>query len=520
MVVYTYFLTLDLLLIAPEIEGPQQHFHIHDLPNRQVTERPTEGGLWSFDPDDEVTHFDEPTGVFRIHYSLSGPNQTVLTDTDQSGVPDMVEMVGATAVSALDLYTTDLGFRRPITEADLDLGSLGGSDAYDIYLVDFGGGADGAFGTDACLTAPRHCAGYLVMENDFAGYSYPSLQAAVDTLVSHELFHAVTAAYDADVPVWVSEGTAVWAEHQYDPDSEDFVRLCDAYLADTGRTLYRPPGGPVQALAYGTALWWDFLTAQHGADTIKSLFEAVEPQSQPDLATTMASVLEDLGDPVSHAWPVFARYNLATGMRAGQLGEGHSDAASLRMVDPTDEGLSLAHDLRVYPLASEYLHLQHTGGPLWAGVDPPRPELAFALHPTAGEGLESKLAPALDEFTGDRHPGILAEGQSLAAGSYWLIASYPAIADVSAKTLLCVGDESFVDTCLPAGLPGGSTTDDATNDGQDAESDSTGSTTDSDGFDSAADNTTEGCACTTNFARFPSAWWVVGFFAFTVRRRS
>jgi hypothetical protein len=47
----------------------------------------------------------------------------------------------------------------------------------------------------------------------------------VDTVGSHALFHAVQNAY-ASLPVWMSEGTAVWAEKQYDPRSQDFINQC------------------------------------------------------------------------------------------------------------------------------------------------------------------------------------------------------------------------------------------------------------------------------------------------------
>ena len=43
---------------------------------------------------------------------------------------------------------------------------LGGSPAFDFYLVDFGGSSDGMFGIDDCID--HRCVGYMVMENDFS----------------------------------------------------------------------------------------------------------------------------------------------------------------------------------------------------------------------------------------------------------------------------------------------------------------------------------------------------------------
>ncbi|MBT3221181.1 MAG: hypothetical protein HN348_19030, partial [Proteobacteria bacterium] len=238
--------------------------------------RPTQGGLWSFDSTDDVVHHDEATGLVRVHYSIDGPNRVRQGDGNANDLPDFVEDVGDTSVEVLDFYSQSLGLRLPISEAEMGLGNLGGSEAFDFYLIDFAGNADGLFGIDACTTIPRHCSGYMVMENDFSGYGYPTTDMAISVLTSHELFHAVQAAYDSEQESWFSEGTAVWGEKQFDPDSLDFLWFAAAYLEDTGRTLNRPPTGPIPTFSYSTALWWDFLRLRHDAEFMVDLLEATE----------------------------------------------------------------------------------------------------------------------------------------------------------------------------------------------------------------------------------------------------
>ena len=204
--------------------------------------RPTEGGLFSFDATDVVEYWDEPTGQVRVFYSIDGPSATRLNDDDGDGIPDFAQDVALTAAEVLAFYEEDRGLRRPLGEEEMGLEPLGGSYALDVYLVDFDGNGDGAFGIDYCIDAPRHCSGYLSIDNYPTGY--PSLQNAVDVLTSHELFHGIQNAYDAEQEVWFSEGSAVWGELQYDPDSVDFLWFADEYLADTGRSLDRPRRAP------------------------------------------------------------------------------------------------------------------------------------------------------------------------------------------------------------------------------------------------------------------------------------
>jgi hypothetical protein len=329
-------------------------------------------------------------------------------------------------------------------EAALDLGPVGGSPAFDLYLVDFGGSADGAFGVDACDDA-GHCSGYLAMENDFAGYGYSSMTAAIRTLVSHELFHGVQAAYARDLPVWFSEGTATWAEVSFDPDSEDFRRFANVYLADAGRSLDRPPAGPVPAFAYSTALFWDFLSLRHGDGFVVALLEGVETPdgSVADTLAVVQSALELEGDDLAAAWPVFAAWNLATGRRAGAA-EGYPYADDLRGVGlEIEAGATIDEDVRVFPLGSVYAELAHTGGPLWVAADEAAPELAFSLHE---EGEGGAVGDAVAAWTG---VGARAEVGDLPAGTYAIAISLPARLEESVKGRLCFGDEAWVGDCEP-----------------------------------------------------------------------
>jgi len=414
-------------------------------------QRPTEGGLFSYDETDVVESWDEPTGRVRVHYSVEGNNVTLLADDDTDGIPDFAQDVANTAAAVLAFYEDDLGLRAPVSEEEMGLGELGGSYALDVYLVDFAGNGDGAFGIDTCDSDPFHCSGFLSIENDFYGYGYPSLQLAIDVLTSHELFHGVQQAYDSRQDSWFTEGTATWAERAYDPDSDDFLRFADAYLADTARSINRPPIGPVPSFAYGTCLWWDFLTTRFGADFMNDLLVAVESSAGTDDATL--AVVEDLmvaaGDTLEDTWLDFAAWNLASGPRAGGI-ESYDYAADLDGVKPESFGNGLDDENRFYPLATTYYRLDHRGGPIWFGIDEAAPDLVFALHPVQGGTGDGVIDEAAAIWHGDQAGAwALADGQEFPAGGYWLYGVLPARADQSVRVRICVGAKDVATQCGP-----------------------------------------------------------------------
>jgi hypothetical protein len=422
------------------------------VPGAAFAGRPDDGGdLHDFDETDVLAAVDGPAGVVRVHYSVDGPNATLLRDDDGSGHPDYPEEVATVAEDVLAAYAA-AAFRTPVSESDVGLEPLGGSDAFDFYLLDYGGSADGQFSVDACEGGV--CAGHMLMENDFRGYGYPSLSEAIRVLTSHELFHAVQAAYVAELPVWVSEGTAVWAERFYDPGVQDFFWFASAYLEDTGRSIDRPPVGPVPAFAYGTCLFWEFLGERFGDGAIQSL---LEHSAELEGLDAIEAMLAGEASTLRGEWIAFSAANLATGPRAG--GESfYPFSAELDGLEATDAGESIHDDNRFYPLAATYYLLGHRGGTLWfAALDDPT-GLLFSLHEVLGAGPDAELGETLAQWEPSSGAAV-AIVPDLPRGDYWLRGTYPERAAQSRKVELCVGTEDAIAPCVPpepdAGLDAG-----------------------------------------------------------------
>lgn len=439
-----------LLLLSPAI--PSAHALVCLTPESAqvpVSGRPDQGvGMYAFDDVDEVVSVDGPYGRVRVHYSEFGPNQTDMTDDDDDGVPDFPQQVAATAEDVIAFYES-LGFRAPLTEEDMGLGELGGSYALDFYLVDFGGQADGMFSLDACTYEPDHCSGFMVMENDFSGYGYASQEQAIATLTSHELFHAVQYAYEDDSPTWYSEGSAVWAERQFDPENEDFLYYASAYLEDTTRSLDDPPSGPVQTFAYATAIFWHFLTDRLGTEALVDLQENLEWDGEErDTLTELLAVLERHGSSLEQEWTTFTRWNAATGLHAGTL-ESYSFAADLDEVLAEGEGEVIQDDNRFYPIAATYYRIDHPGGPLYFSNTDDASGLVFTLFSVADGASDGELEAQVATWEPDE-PSWITVADDLPEGGYWMVGAYPVAADNSQKVAFCLGDESTAAACVDA----------------------------------------------------------------------
>jgi len=488
-------------------------------------DRPTQGGLWSFDATDTVESWEEASATVRVHFSTSGPNVTRLDDLDEDGIPDFAQDVAERTAESIELFVS-LGFRAPVPESAIET-ELGGSPAYDVYLVDFGGSADGRFGVDGCENVG--CVGFYVIENDFAGYGYATLEEGITTVSSHESFHGVQAAYNF-LPDWVSEGTATWAERQFDSESTDFVRLCDGLLADPGRPVYQPPGGPVPSFAYGTALWFDFLSSRHDAGLVVDFLEALDDDvEQPELR--FEALLAERGDDLETAWATFTRYNLATGRRAG-IAQSHPYAGALEGIDPDANAEVVALDARFYPLAASYFNLQHPGGDAWFVADAALPDVAFSLHPVGDFAADGAVGDPIATWASPK-PEAQRVFEDLPPGGYWVVGALSVIADGPARANLCISADPQDDACPVA--PTGTGTEGSSSGGDD-ETDADASTGDETSSDTLTPTTTgssrpsndtddaplsgdeaDGCSCRSSTPTSPL--WLGLLVLVAVRRR-
>lgn len=279
----------------------------------------------------EVAFFDSASGRARIHYALSGVHAPPAASTRDDDVPDAVAVAAQAADDALDKFE-QLGYVAPLGDAVSPCGSNGDSGAVDIYLMNFKA-ADGQAVIDHCETgAPRRCAGFVLVENNFP-HGYANTAEGLRTVVPHELFHLVQNAYDADLERWWAEGSAQWAAKQVYPELGDLERFLPDYFAAPWRPLNVPPNGVITNFLYATAIWPVFLSERFDADLVREVYTGLGSSSAGVLQTTDL-VLQKRGSSLAEEFLRFAAYNAGTGERAPRSG-GYLDAASYPLVELT-----------------------------------------------------------------------------------------------------------------------------------------------------------------------------------------
>jgi hypothetical protein len=297
-------------------------------------------------------------GDVLVHYATTGTDAVPATDANANGTPDFVEAVATTAEAALDQYVA-FGFRAPLSDT-----GIGGDARLDIYLRDLVS-ADGNAGTDGC-TGTR-CYGYVVAENDYAGFGYPTPLVGIQTVVPHEVFHLVQQAYSNNQPSSWTEGSAVWAvEELFGAANSDFEHFLPAFLTRSFRPFERPIAGFGDSYPYGAALWPYFLAHRFDRNVVVDAWKASE---SADFLAACDAALRSRGSGLEAAFIDFTRWNLFTGARAA--GGRYPDAGAWAQV-PREAPITAAGRLFVEGMSARYV-------PIFV-ADKPR----IALTPPSG----------------------------------------------------------------------------------------------------------------------------------------
>ncbi|MEM7678412.1 MAG: MXAN_6640 family putative metalloprotease, partial [Myxococcota bacterium] len=384
----------------------------------------------------------------------------------------------------------------------------GGDDKFDIYLVDFAGRGDGQYRLDSCLaSANNRCAGHMLLENDFFGYGYPSVQVAIRIVGSHELFHAVQAGYAAGQDVIVSEATAVWATERFDPSLNDFEAFIRRFLERPERSIFVAPSGLVDGYPYSVALFFRFIDERYGPAFVLQLWEQLEQTpTVDDWVSSVDSVLSaNYGSRFVDEFEQFAVWNVYTGPRANPA-QAYQEGARYPQVLSTEADLPLRIDRpRMFAASARYWLLDPDGRDAITA--------AFAPTPDSTEGLEMWLVPIA--FNGATAPVKVLEQTEVPTQNLegmMLAVINPQQSGSSLRPTVCVGSPQEVAACTADTADAGTTAD-------------AGSPTDS-GADAGIPDAggspppeSGGCAASPG-APVSSTWWLLLLLAISNRRQA
>lgn len=394
---------------GPYLRALDEHHH---LTTRTQAIRPTQGEGFlgnGYAEGVEVRSLPSEGGFVRVWWATSGPDRPAVADADADGVPDLVQSVARVGDEVFTLLKAQ-GWRQPVSDLTLNDGDNGGDDRFDIYLKDMRAG-DGQYIRERCVSAG--CAGYIVIENDFRGTSYRSLEEAARVLVSHEYFHAVQSAYTPELEGWLLEGTATWYEEIFYAQQDDFEHLANLYLKEHKRSLNDRNRGPSDAFQYGAALFFYSVSLAHGPEAIKAMLDEIKVDESQVLAVDRA--LKGLGSSLEAELARFAVFNAFTGALA-KTGQGYPQAQVFDEVEVLSLGArdQFNWDVEVEPLGTRYASFEPSSAVTldWrqARQDQPQPTLSVvSVSEFAQDGRFVTVSPGqLERLDPAKAPYILA----------------------------------------------------------------------------------------------------------------
>lgn len=483
--------------------------------------RPTDTSsslMWRYEATDVVESIAVDGGSFRVHFTRTGLNAVPSLDANDSGVPDFAEQAEDTYEAVGALYHGALGLRHPLS--DEALSPNGGDGRFDVYLLNFAAGADGAYRPDQCSSSTEHCIGYVVQENDFATAHYPSPLVGTRILGSHEYSHAVQAAYDSEQDSVVSEGTAVWLTERFDPSTYDFEGFIDGYLSRMDRSLDSPPPGPVPSFAYGSAIFFKFLSERHGDAIIRQLWEKLEngqgdvsepsDKANPSWLIQLDALLKrEYHSDFAQEFAEFARWNLYMNS-AADASKAWLDASEYASVSTTQvtAPYSLAAS-RVFYASAQYFSVAAQG----------RTAMTAALidSPLTAQDDRQDVVVWLAARKGGRNTEVvrLTQNETVDVTNGTLIVSVvnprrgPVDGALSQRPGICIGSPDEVASCVAAA----NTTDAGVDGGPHTEADA-GMTVDA-GSPTMPPQPVQPCGC----ASAPGSIVALGLFALGLTRR-
>jgi len=238
----------------------------------------------------------------------------------------------------------ELGYLSPIGDS-----GAGGSDAFDIYLLELGK-SEGTYGyTDTDLeilpdSGYDRYTSYIVMDNDFSpldSFKYQEKLVpvyrtsgidAVKITSAHEFHHAIQFRYGIeDRNALIHEMTSTWMEYRIYPEIKDYYQ----YL--TGLFRY-PEAHPISSGSgsdgYRWSIYHHYMFRKYGDESIKRMWELVGKNVSG--YKSLDSLYVEQGSSLAEEWCEFLKWMYYTGSRAID-GEYFDDATDFPELTFNDE---------------------------------------------------------------------------------------------------------------------------------------------------------------------------------------
>ena len=252
------------------------------------------------------TSFVTPSGLFRIHYDLSGVNKPGYNLNTLAAILDSV-------------YAFEIGFLGyPPPPGDL---GIGGDNLYDVYVQNLGNREYGYTDWDVMVGNEKYTS-YQVINNNFTGFYTTGLNA-VRVTAAHEFHHAIQAGnYVLRLDDrFLYEITSVAMEEFAYENINDYIQYVHFYLDK--------PNESFSSHNYSLGIWNMFLKERFGYDVIKRTWELM-PNHRAIEAISIA--ISEQGSTFKEELNTFGMWTYYTGYRAVP-NKYFSDAAKFPLIN-------------------------------------------------------------------------------------------------------------------------------------------------------------------------------------------
>lgn len=258
---------------------------------------------------------------FLIHYTETGEDAVSTVDLNSNGVPDYIDSMDFYLEYVYKVEVLEMGYQSPIPDS-----GLGGSKAYDIYLVDLGVGYGGYYGVAFPEGNTKKVHSYIVLDNNYSETDSNVVEfgkksktyfeeplTCLKITIAHEFHHSVQFRYcyqddNRNIP----ELTSSFMENRLFPESLDFTSYMNYFLKNP-LTISLADASTISG--YSLATFGTMMQKLLGDEFFKLTWEIAE--NNVPLLISMDSAAFKLGNQhLDYYWCKYTEWLYHTGRRS------------------------------------------------------------------------------------------------------------------------------------------------------------------------------------------------------------
>ncbi len=285
--------------------------------------------LSDFRPKTQASYI-SPSNIFKIHYDTLGNNVVEAIDRDKNGIPDYIDSVAYYADYVYEQMINIKGLKSPYPEQ-----YGGGSEHYDIYVLDIGNGYRGEayYGETRAeyeifprKIFPKYTS-YIIIDNNYSpndmtisddgtNRKYPTYTTTgilgMKITLAHEFHHAIQFMYgDPNSNMFsLHEAVSVYMENKLFPESKDYLQYIRSLFKNFPKYAF---GDGDATVGYSYGIYFHFLDKYFGDRPIKRMWELVE--SGLFQFQALDSALKEVNTSILDSWLEFISWIYHTGSR-------------------------------------------------------------------------------------------------------------------------------------------------------------------------------------------------------------